>query len=130
MTKTDVQIRQAEAAAARARFMTTLHEVQGRLSPKTIASDVKEMAKEKADGAITAAKEGVVQAATHPSTVAAITVPVLVYFFRKPIARGLNALFRRGQAETSAIEPYEAERAPAAVPAEPIRQPAPAKQGA
>ena len=34
-----------------------------------------------------------VQAATHPSTVAAVTVPVLVYLFRKPIAQGLSAVF-------------------------------------
>jgi hypothetical protein len=130
MSKAEIHAKAAEAAQARDKLMGTLHELQHRLSPKTIVTDVKEMAKEKADGAITAAKEGVVQAATHPSTVAAITVPVLVYFFRKPIARGLNALFRRGQAEARAVEPYEAERAPALAAAEPIRPPAPAKQGA
>jgi hypothetical protein len=78
MSKVEVRAKEAEAIAARQRFMATLHELQHRLSPKTIANDVKEKAKEKADGAISAAKDGAVQAATHPSTVAAVTVPVLV----------------------------------------------------
>lgn len=135
MSGPELKAREVEANQARERFMATLHELQYRLSPKTIANDVKEKAKEKADGAMTAAKDGVAQAATHPSTVAAITVPLAVYFFRKPIARGLNALFGRGKDEEPAIQPYEAARHPAPLPTEPIRAPrkAPAetvKQGA
>lgn len=133
MSKIDLKAKEAEAASARERFMSTLHELQHRLSPKTIANDVKEKAKEKADGVKEAAKEGVVQAATHPSTVAAVTVPVLVYLFRKPIARGLNALFRRGVGEPEpALQPYQAARGPEPLPTEPIRAraKAPAVQGA
>ena len=129
MSKADLRAKEAEAAAARERFMTTLHALQHRLHPKTIANDVKEKAKEKADGAVAAAKDGVTQAATHPSTVAAITIPIAIYFFRKPIARGLNALFGR-TAEEPALQPYEAARHPAPLPAEPIRAKTPVKQGA
>ncbi len=127
----DLRAKEAQAIAARERFMSTLHEVQHRLSPKTIAADVKEKAKEKADGAMSAAKEGVAQAATHPSTVAAITVPLAVYFFRKPLARGLKALFGRS-AEAPALQPYEEARHPAPLSQEPIRtsERAPAEQGA
>lgn len=132
MSKPDVKAREAEAAAAREKFMTTLHELQHRLHPKTIASDVKEKAKEKADGVKEAAKEGMVQAATHPSTVAAVTVPVLVYLFRKPIARGLNALLRRADGAGEPVQPYEAAREPTPLSTEPIRArgKAPAEQGA
>jgi hypothetical protein len=132
MSKVEVRAKEAEAIAARQRFMATLHELQHRLSPKTIANDVKEKAKEKADGAISAAKDGAVQAATHPSTVAAVTVPVLVYLFRRPLARGLNALFGRQPQEPEATQPFEAARAPTPLTSDPIRAPqkAPAKQGA
>ena len=135
MSKADLKAREAEASAARDRFMATLHELQHRQHPKTIPPDVKEKAREKADGAMNAAKDGMVQAATHPSTVAAITVPVLVYLFRKPIARGLNTLFGRDAAdepEQQQPQPYEAVRAPAAPAPDPIRAPqrARAEQGA
>ena len=132
MSKIDLRAREAEAAAARERFFATLHELQHRLHPKTIANDVKEKAKEKADGVKEAAKDGMVQAATHPSTVAAITIPVLVYLFRKPIARGLNSLFRRDETAEPSVQPYEAAREPAPLSTEPIRAPkrAPAEQGA
>ena len=129
MSKADVRAKEAEANAARERFMTTLHALQHRLHPKTIANDVKDKAKEKADGAVSAAKEGVAQAATHPSTIAAIAIPLAVYFFRKPIARGLGTLFGRKDDEP-AIQPYEAARHPAPLPKEPIRNKTPAEQGA
>ena len=128
MSKADIRAKEAEATAARERFMATLHELQHRLHPKTIANDVKEKAKEKADGAVTAAKDGMAQAATHPSTVAAITIPIAVYFFRRPIARGLKALF--GRQEEQALQPYEAARHPTPLPTEPIRTKTPAEQGA
>jgi hypothetical protein len=126
----DLRAKEAQAIAARERFMGTLHELQHRLSPSTIAADVKEKAKEKADGAMSAAREGVAQAATHPSTIAAITVPLAIFFFRKPIARGLNAVFSRREEDESALQPYEAARHPAPLPQEPIRTPAraPAEQ--
>jgi hypothetical protein len=132
MTKPDLRAKEVEANAARDRFMSTLHEVQHRLSPKTLANDVKEKAKEKADGAMTAAKDGVAQAATHPSTVAAITIPLLVYFFRKPIARGMNALLGSKDKEEPALQPYEEARHPAPLPTQPIRAAdrTPAEQGA
>jgi hypothetical protein len=129
MSKADLRAKEAEANAARERFMTTLHELQHRLHPKTIANDVKEKAKEKADGAVTAAKDGMAQAATHPSTVAAITIPLAVYFFRKPLARGLKALFG-SKDEEPALQPYEAARHPAPLPTEPMRTKTPAEQGA
>lgn len=129
MSKADLRAREAEANAARERFMTTLHELQHRLHPKTIAQDVKEKAKEKADGAVNAARDGVAQAATHPSTVAAITVPIAVYLFRKPIMRGLKALFGSSE-EAPALQPYEAARHPDPLPTEPIRAKTPAEQGA
>lgn len=131
MSKADLHARQAAVIAARERFMGTLHTLQHRLSPKTIAADVKEKAKEKADGAMTAAREGVAQAASRPSTVAAVTIPLAVYFFRKPIGRGLKALFGKG-AEEPALQPYEAARHPEPLPQEPIRASAkaPAEQGA
>lgn len=132
MSQVEVNTKKVEADAARRKFMATLHELQHRLSPKTIANDVKDKAKEKADGALNAAKDGVTHAATHPSTVAAITVPMLVYLFRKPLARGLNALFPRRDEEEERVQPYEAARAPAPLVAEPIRAPrkAPVEQGA
>lgn len=131
MSKTDLAAREVEAVAARARFMATLHEMQHRVSPKTIASDMKEKAKETAGGAMNAAKDGMVQAATHPSTVAAITIPLLVYFFRKPIARGMETLMRRRTEDEEPAQPYEAARA-APLPTKPIKAPrkARAKQGA
>ncbi len=134
MSKPELLAREAEAKAARERFTTTLHTLQHRLSPKAIAADVKEKAKEKADGAINAARDGVVQAANHPSTVAAITIPIAVYFFRKPLARALKALFGKSpdpEAE-AAIQPYDAARDPEPLSLEPIhaRAKAPAAQGA
>src|SRR5688572_15054880 len=105
--------------------MTTLHELQHRLHPKTLANDVKEKAKEKADGAVSAARDGVHQAATHPSTVAAITVPIALYFFRKPIARALKSLFGK-RVEEPALQPYEEARHPEPLVVEPIQAPAPA----
>jgi hypothetical protein len=129
MIPPDLQAREAEAAAARERFMTTFHTLQHRLNPKTVTEDIKEMAKEKVDGVKAAAMDGVVQAATHPSTVAAITVPILVYLFRKPIARGLNTLF--GQDEDEPTQPYETARAPEPRPSEPApARKVPAEQGA
>ena len=132
MSKAEVQAKAAEAADAREKLMATLHELQHRLSPRTVAADVKEKAKEKVDGVKAAAKEGAVQAATHPSTVAAITVPILVYLFRKPIGRGLNALLGRGVDDTPSSQPYQEARTPAPLPTEPIRvrPKAPAEQGA
>ncbi|MBA2920095.1 DUF3618 domain-containing protein [Sphingomonas sp. MAH-20] len=131
MSKAEIHAREAEAAQARDKLMGTLHELQHRLSPKTIVTDVKEKAKEKAEGVKTAAKEGAVQAATHPSTVAAITVPILVYLFRKPIARGLGMLLGR-DARDQEPQPYQEARAPAPLPPEPVRArpKAPAEQGA
>jgi hypothetical protein len=123
MSKVDVRAKEAEATAAREKFMGTLHELQHRLNPKTLAQDVKEKAKEKADGAMSAARDGVTQAATHPSTVAAVTVPLLLFLFRKPIARGLSALRGRSEQDQPAIQPYEAARHPAPLPTEPIRTP-------
>jgi hypothetical protein len=127
----DLRAKEAQAIAAREQFMGTLHELQHRLSPKTLAADVKEKAKEKADGAMTAAKEGVAQAATHPSTIAAITIPLAIYFFRRPIARSLNALFGKAE-EEPALQPYEEARHPLPLTSEPIPAPerAPAEQGA
>ena len=132
MSKAELHAKEAEVAAARDKFMGTLHELQHRLHPKTIAGDVKEKAKEKAEGVKAAAKEGVVNAATHPSTVAAITVPILVYLFRKPIARGLNALLGKDVESEPQSQPYEEARAPAPLPTEPARArtKAPAAQGA
>jgi hypothetical protein len=131
MSKPELRAREAEAIAARERFMSTLHTMQHRLHPKTIVADVKEKAKEKADGAMTAARDGVTQAATHPSTVAAITIPLAVYFFRKPIARALKTLLGKS-AEEPALQPYEAARHPAPLSLDPIRadERAPAEQGA
>lgn len=130
MSKPDVKTQEAQVLAARENFMATLHEVQHRLHPKTIATDVKEKAKEKADGAMSAAKDGMVHAATHPSTVAAITIPVLVYFFRKPIARGMNALFHRGT-DADGTQRTEVARVPASPSTKPVAAPkARAKQGA
>lgn len=128
MKQPDLRTREAEAAAAREKFMGTLHELQHRLSPKTIANDVKGKAKEKADGAMNAAREGAVQAATHPSTVAAITIPVLVYLFRKPIARGLNKLFGSEEVPEPALQPYEAARDPAPLPITSVKTPGEARE--
>ena len=132
MSKAELHAKEAEATAARDRFMGTLHELQHRLNPKTVANDVKEKAKEKAEGVKSEAKQGVVNAATHPSTVAAITVPILVYLFRKPIARGVNALLGKNVHAEPQSQPYEEARTPAPLSTEPIRagKRAPAEQGA
>jgi hypothetical protein len=130
MTTPELKTREAEAIAARERFMTTLHALQHRLSPRSVTEDLKEKAREKVEGVKAAAKEGAIQAATHPSTVAAISVPILVYLFRKPIARGLNALLGR-DADEKSPQPYEEARTPAPLPSEPVRaRKAPAAQGA
>src|SRR4051794_11717202 len=110
MTNGELKTREAAAIEARETLLKTLHELQLRLSPKSIAADVKDKAKEKADGAISAAKEGVVQAATHPSTVAAIAVPIAMYFFRKPIARTVSALLGHSDADQPAPRLNEAGR--------------------
>jgi len=130
MSKPELKAKQVEANEARDRFMSTLHTLQHRLHPKTIANDVKEKAKEKADGAVTAARDGVNQAAAHPSTVAAVAVPIVLYLFRKPIARGLKALFRRTPEAEPPLQPYEEARHPAPLPVEPIPSRVPAEQGA
>jgi hypothetical protein len=131
MTSPELHAREADAVAARERFMTTLHAIQHRLSPKTVTGELKEKAREKVDGVKAAAKEGVVQAATHPSTVAAITVPILVYLFRKPLARGLGTLLGKDLDETPQTQPYQEARSTAPPSAEPARaRKAPAEQGA
>lgn len=122
MSGPDVRAREAEAQAAKDQFMTTLHTLQHRLSPKTIAGDVAESVKDKATDAanagISVANRGVAEVRNRPASVAAVAVPVLVFLFRKPIARGLSALSRRNKpteklAADGDMTPYEAARAPA-----------------
>lgn len=135
-SKTDLRAKETEANAARERFMSTLHELQHRLHPKTIAHDVKETVKEKATGVAdrgkSAAKQGVATAQAKPATAAAVAVPVLLFIFRKPIAAGLNWLFAKQPKEEPALQPYEAARHPAPLPVEPmhVREHVPAEQGA
>lgn len=139
MSKPELRAKETEANAARDRFMSTLHELQHRLHPKTIANDVKETVKEKASGVAdrgrTAAKQGVATAQAKPASAAAIAVPVLLFLLRKPLIRGLKALFSKTP-EPPALQPYEEARHPAPLPIEPIRapaqaaSPAPAEQGA
>lgn len=124
MSKVELHRAQAQAMAARERFMGTLHELQHRLSPKTIAHDVKEKAKEKADGAVTAAKGQVANARENPGKAAAVAVPVALFLFRKPIWRGLKALFApRHHADAPALQPYEQARHPAPLSTQPISAP-------
>lgn len=134
MSKAELRARQAEAIAARERFMGTLHELQHRLSPKTIANDVKEKAKEKADEVVTAAKDGATHARENPGQAAAFAVPVVLFLFRKPIWRGLKTLFSRRPhaADAPALQPYEQARHPAPLSTQPIPAPerAPEPQGA
>lgn len=145
MTTPDVRARAAEAEAAKARFMTTLHTVQHRLSPKTVANDVKEGVKERAGDvaskSLALANQGVAQARAKPVTIAAIAVPIAVFLLRKPIARALAAALRRGKptgarAASGELTPYEAARTPTAPPATPSTaartadRPQPAEQGA
>ena len=139
MSKVDLRAKEAEANAARDRFMSTLHELQHRLHPKTIANDVKETVKEKASGVAdrgrNAARQGVATAQAKPVTAAAVAVPLVLFFFRKPIFRGLKALFAKAP-EEPALQPYEEARHPAPLSTDPIRtqpvtaSPAPAEQGA
>jgi len=121
MTHDEVRARAAEAEAAKARFLTTLHTVQHRLSPKTIANDVKEGVKDRAGDAATKslalANQGVAQARAKPVTIAAVAVPIAVFLLRKPIARALAAARRRGKprealAASGDLTPYEAARVP------------------
>lgn len=119
MTKPEVRAREAEAQAAKERLMGTLHTLQYRLSPKTIANDVKESVKEKASGAATAglnaANQGVAQAKARPGATAALAVPLLVFLLRKPIARALAQIAERRRAARddadAELTPYEAARA-------------------
>ena len=124
MSKPDVRAKEVEANAAKERFMGTLHTLQYRLSPKTIANDVKETVKEKASGAanagLSAANQGVATARARPGAAAALAVPLLVFLFRKPIARALARIGERrsadnaeAEAATETITPYEAARMPA-----------------
>lgn len=127
MTKVEIKAREAEAAAAKERFMGTLHTLQYRLSPKTLANDVKESVKEKASDAANAglsvANQGVATARARPGAAAALAVPLLVFLFRKPIARALSRLRDRstdaeaGGSDAAELTPYEAARRdPAATP--------------
>lgn len=122
--KTDLRAKEAEANAARARFMSTLHELQHRLHPKTIANDVKETVKEKAtsvaDRGKSAAKQGVASAQAKPATAAAIAAPVLLFIFRNQIAAGLSWLFSKGRRDELAMQPYEEARHPVPLPVEPM----------
>jgi hypothetical protein len=125
MTKVEVKAKEAEANAAKERFMGTLHTLQYRLSPKTIANDVKESVKEKASDAANAglnvANQGVATARARPAAAAALAVPLVIFLLRKPIARVLSRLFDRSDAgepaTTDELTPYEAARvSPAANP--------------
>ena len=109
MSNVDVTLKEAEAAVARETFQATLQQLQQRLSPRSIVGDVKDKALAKANGALNAAREGVVQAATHPSAVAAISVPLLLYFFRKPIAGALQS-WRGTDEDTADPAPKPASR--------------------
>lgn len=139
MSEPDLRAKETNANAARERFMSTLHELQHRLHPKTIANDVKETVKEKASGVAErgrdAAKQGVASAQAKPASAAAIAVPILLFVLRKPIMRGLKALFSKAP-EPPALQPYEEARHPAPLSADPIQapahaaSPAPAEQGA
>jgi hypothetical protein len=127
MSKPDVRAREVEAEAAKQRFMGTLHTLQYRLSPKTIANDVKETVKEKASDAanagLSAANQGVATARARPGAAIALAVPLLVFLLRKPIARALARIGERRAdanpeqaAADEAITPYEAARMPASHP--------------
>lgn len=137
MSKPDLIAKEAEANAAKTQFMDTLHTLQYRLNPKTIANDVKETVKEKATGAADRGKsiadQGIASARARPASVALASVPVLLFLFRKPIARALAGIGERRRArkaereaaapmthsdtnETAAatgeLTPYEAARQP------------------
>lgn len=124
MSKPDVRAREVEAEAAKQRFMGTLHTLQYRLSPKTLANDVKETVKERASDAanagLNAANQGVASARARPGAAIALAVPLLVFLLRKPIARALARIGERRAnaspeqaAADDAMTPYEAARTPA-----------------
>lgn len=115
MSKPDLRAKEAEATQAKEQFMDTLHTLQYRLSPKTIANDVKESVKEKATGVATrgrsVADQGLTNARAEPAPWVLASIPVLVFLFRKPIARALAAMGdrRREKKEARAAEQRAAE---------------------
>lgn len=92
MTSTDIHNAETRATAARERFMRTLHELQHRLSPKTLAADVSETVRERASDA---AGRSIAVVRAKPAISAAVVAPLVAFLFRKPIARGLDRLFNR-----------------------------------
>lgn len=76
---------------ARARMMLTTRELKERLAPKTIAETAWESVKEKGEAL---ADRSVETARSHPGAVAGAGAAMTAFLFRRPIVRGLKALFR------------------------------------
>lgn len=83
-----------KAAEARARMTLTGRELKERLAPKTIAETAWESVKEKGEAL---ADRSVETARAHPRAVAGAGVAATALFLRRPIVRGLKALFSRSE---------------------------------
>ena len=72
---------------AKERFQATLAETRTRLSPKTLAQDALETAKQ---GTASAARNAAVTARQRPLAMAAAAGVVAIFFARKPLLRALR----------------------------------------
>jgi len=88
----NVPAAKAEAEAAKRQFMGTLHELQYRLKPSTIANDawsgVRDTATSRGDQARTMVKE-------KPQLAGAAAAALVLFFARKPLWKLLSKPFHR-----------------------------------
>ncbi|SFR80195.1 DUF3618 domain-containing protein [Sphingomonas jatrophae] len=81
-----------EAEAARADFAATLHELQTRLSPREMARNAMDVARDRGEDL---AERGVEFARERPGAAAGIAAGGLALLAHRPLLRGLKSLFRR-----------------------------------
>jgi hypothetical protein len=107
-----IKMKRREAEAAKARLSNTVAAIRHRTSPKVIAQEAVDNAREKgtllAETSISAVKE-------NPQTATAAAVAATAFLFRKPIGRLFSKIFRRKKrsrkipAAPRAPQPYQEE---------------------
>lgn len=80
---------EAEATQAREQLGATLSEIQRRLSPRNLVGDVTESVREHA---VDLTGRSVAAVKARPIATAAIALPLIGFFFRHALARGVNSI--------------------------------------
>jgi hypothetical protein len=91
MSDEQVASARLEAVAARERLLGSVHELQSRLAPRTIAEEAWDNVRERGSAIAASAAETVVE---RPVAAGAAAIGVAAFFARKPLTRLVCRLFR------------------------------------